>query len=80
MKRLAVPRSAIVRHLLALMDTERRVNGHAGLKAMSDRAGVSMHIIKGWYQGYEPKISDAEAVANACGKTLVFMDLDTPPK
>ena len=53
--------------------------GRRGLKQMTDRAGVPYGVVAGWrLKGNDPKLSDAEAMLNECGLTLVFMPLDDP--
>jgi hypothetical protein len=55
--------------------------GRLGLKKMTDRAGVDYGVVAGWrLKGNDPKLSDAEAMLNECGLTLVFMPLDDPPR
>jgi hypothetical protein len=69
--------SKIARQVCELIHVQA---GFRGMKKMTDRAGVDYGVVMGWrLKGYDPKLSDAEAMLNECGLTLVFMPLDDPP-
>lgn len=71
-------KSAIARHIAVIIEALAR---ERKLKPACRDAGVSYGVVRRWVTGErDPKLSDVESFLNTRGMTLVFMDLDTPPK
>lgn len=73
MKRYASP---IVRNVVETYHGATRKLG-SKVKAQRD-SGVGARAIVAWKQGAEPMLSNAEALLNACGYTLIIVPLDKP--
>jgi hypothetical protein len=70
--------SPIVRMIVEVIWEERKKYG--GVRGVCKMAGLGYSCFYQWRSlGFDPKLSNAEAMLNAVGFTLVALPMDNPP-